>query len=91
MLPWSKSEFPCLSAVVAMINAPAVHFKQGLREKTLREMEWEKEREKEEFMFLSNFLSPPVSENSEVLKQDDSFLSALHKKKEQGHWVFNGK
>lgn len=41
-------------------------------------------------MFLSNFLSPPVSENSEVLKQDDSFLSALRKNKEQGHWVFNG-
>lgn len=37
LLLWSKSEFPCLSAVVAVINAPAVHFKQGLREKR-----WEK-------------------------------------------------
>lgn len=33
LLPWSKSDFPCLSAVMAVINAPAVHFKQDLQEK----------------------------------------------------------
>lgn len=45
LLPWSKSAFPCLSAVVAVINAPAVHFKQDLQEKH-REKQSSKKREK---------------------------------------------
>lgn len=64
---WSKSEFSCLSVSVAVINAPAVHFKQN---------RWERKKQsRTERKSLLNkgriYVMPisfPISENSEVLK-----------------------